>query len=128
MLRDIIDKTDKWGNNGKSGRIDPFVEIYDVSCPRDVLQLMGLVLSPTFSAGLRHDRPDDYMPRPDKKRSRSQEDRRVVLDTPDQLYPHLLALTLVPELGEEDSKAGYDRSVHHDLRLRRDQEARGAYK
>lgn len=22
---------DKWGNNGKTGRIDPFVEIYDVS-------------------------------------------------------------------------------------------------
>jgi len=31
MLQDIIDKADKWGDNGKAGRIDPFVEIYDVS-------------------------------------------------------------------------------------------------
>jgi hypothetical protein len=32
MLQDIIDKADKWGSDGKSGRIDPFTEIYDVSC------------------------------------------------------------------------------------------------
>jgi len=31
MLQDIIDKADKWGNGGKSGRIDPFIEVYDVS-------------------------------------------------------------------------------------------------
>lgn len=31
LLQDIISMADKWGNNGKTGRIDPFVEIYDVS-------------------------------------------------------------------------------------------------
>ena len=31
LLQDITDKADKWGNDGKSGRIDPFTEIYDVS-------------------------------------------------------------------------------------------------
>jgi len=30
LLQDIIDKADKWGNDGKNGRIDPFTEIYDV--------------------------------------------------------------------------------------------------
>ena len=31
LLQDIISMADKWGDNGKTGRIDPFVEIYDVS-------------------------------------------------------------------------------------------------
>jgi hypothetical protein len=31
LMQDITDKADKWGNDGKSGRIDPFTEIYDVS-------------------------------------------------------------------------------------------------
>jgi cytochrome P450 len=31
MLHDIADSADKWGNNGKDGRIDPFTEIYHVS-------------------------------------------------------------------------------------------------
>jgi len=30
MLQDIIDRADKWGDNGKIGKIDPFIEIYDV--------------------------------------------------------------------------------------------------
>ena len=33
LLQDIIGKADKWGNDGKGGRIDPFVEIFDVSIP-----------------------------------------------------------------------------------------------
>ena len=32
LLDDITNKADKWGNDGKSGRIDPFNEIYAVSC------------------------------------------------------------------------------------------------
>ena len=31
LLQDITDEADKWGNDGKNGRIDPFTEIYDVS-------------------------------------------------------------------------------------------------
>lgn len=31
LLQDITEKADKWGNDGKTGRIDPFTEIYDVS-------------------------------------------------------------------------------------------------
>ena len=31
LLKDIVDKADKWGNDDKNGRIDPFTEIYDVS-------------------------------------------------------------------------------------------------
>ena len=31
LLEDIIDKADKWGNDGATGRIDPFTEVYDVS-------------------------------------------------------------------------------------------------
>lgn len=31
LLQDTIDKADKWGNGGENGRIDPFIEIYDVS-------------------------------------------------------------------------------------------------
>ena len=31
LLRDIFNKADKWGNDGKSGRIDPFTDVYDVS-------------------------------------------------------------------------------------------------
>ena len=30
LLQDIVDRADKWGNDGKNGRIDPFTEIYDV--------------------------------------------------------------------------------------------------
>ena len=31
LLQDITSRADKWGNDGKSGRINPFAEIYDVS-------------------------------------------------------------------------------------------------
>ena len=31
LLQGIIEKADKWGNDGKNGRIDPFTEVYDVS-------------------------------------------------------------------------------------------------
>ena len=31
MLQDIINRADKWGDDGKRGRIDPFTEVYDVS-------------------------------------------------------------------------------------------------
>ena len=31
LLQDITDKADRWGKDGKNGRIDPFAEIYDVS-------------------------------------------------------------------------------------------------
>ena len=64
LLQDVIDTADKWGNDGKSGRIDPFTELYDVSCPRDVHQSM---LSRMFSASFSHDRPHGCMPRPGKQ-------------------------------------------------------------
>ena len=31
LLQDITKNADKWGNDGKNGRIDPFTDIYDVS-------------------------------------------------------------------------------------------------
>jgi hypothetical protein len=31
LMQDIIDKANKWGNEGKSGRIDPFVEVHHVN-------------------------------------------------------------------------------------------------
>jgi len=31
MLQDVIKKADKWDNGAGTGRIDPFIEIYDVS-------------------------------------------------------------------------------------------------
>jgi hypothetical protein len=83
LLQDIIDKADKWGNDGKSGRIDPFTEVYDVSCPPDVCQFVLFMLIPRmFSASFPHDRPNGYMPRPGKKWSRSQEDPGAVSDPP----------------------------------------------
>jgi len=42
FLRDVIDKADRWGDDGKSGRIDPFTEIYDVS-PVSLEVQIGLV-------------------------------------------------------------------------------------
>jgi len=30
LLQDIVDKADRWGDDGKNGRIDPFTDIYDV--------------------------------------------------------------------------------------------------
>ena len=30
-MQDITGRSDRWGNDGKSGRIDPFNEVYDVS-------------------------------------------------------------------------------------------------
>ena len=33
-MEDVASEADKWGNGGKSGRIDPFTEIYDVGSYR----------------------------------------------------------------------------------------------
>ena len=118
MLQDIIDKADKWGNDGKSGRIDPFTEVYEVSRPRDVCQFVLLGLIPrTFSVSFRHDRPNGYMLRPGKKWSRSQEDPGAVSDPPDQRYSCFLALALVPEPCEEESEAGHHRIFRDALHL-----------
>jgi hypothetical protein len=67
LLQDTLDKADKWGNDGKSGRIDPFAEIYDVSCPCDVRQFVVLVLSRMFLGSFHHDHPNVCMPRPGKE-------------------------------------------------------------
>ena len=31
LLQDIANRADKWGNDGKTSRVDPFTEIYNVS-------------------------------------------------------------------------------------------------
>jgi len=31
LVHDITSMAEKWGNDGKNGRINPFIEIYDVS-------------------------------------------------------------------------------------------------
>ena len=42
MLQDIIDRADKWGNGGETGRIDPFNEVYDVSLSYTNLYSFGI--------------------------------------------------------------------------------------
>ena len=74
LLEDIIDRANKWGDHGKTGRIDPFTEVYDVSLYLETSTIFGSVLSFLLSARFRHDRPYDRMSRPSKERSRSQED------------------------------------------------------
>ena len=37
LLQDVIEKTDTWGNYGKTGKIDPYTEIHDVSRSRCTL-------------------------------------------------------------------------------------------
>ena len=69
LLQDIVDRADKWGNGGETGRIDPFTEVYDVS-PFVALRFWtGAELSLALSARFRHDCPYDHMSRPDKERS-----------------------------------------------------------
>ena len=45
MLQDMIENADKWGNNSKTGRIDPYAEIYDVSCIFSVHFFVGVKLA-----------------------------------------------------------------------------------
>ena len=59
LLQDIIGKADKWGDDSKIGRIDPFAEIYDMSLLEDMA--LGAVLSFLFLARSRHDSPYDHM-------------------------------------------------------------------
>ena len=96
MLQDVVDKADKWGDDGTAGRIDPFTEVYEVRAFLEERLALGLSLRLPLSASFRHDRPHDRMSRPDKERSRSQEDRRSVHEIPDQWHPRLLAPALVP--------------------------------
>jgi hypothetical protein len=57
LLQDIIGVADKWGNNGKSGRIDPFVEIYEVCVfLRESTLSIPYQISLPFPARLPHDR------------------------------------------------------------------------
>ena len=46
MLQDIINKAGKWGNGSRTGRIDPFTEVYNV-CPQFfvVYTIFGRALS-----------------------------------------------------------------------------------
>ena len=46
LLQDMVEKAEKWGNDGKTGRIDPFNEIYDVSCIFCVHFSLGVELAP----------------------------------------------------------------------------------
>ena len=126
LVQDIADRMDKWGGDGKTGRIDPFTEVYNVSLFfRNIF--LEILLSFPLSARLRHDRPHDRMSRPGEERSRPQEGRRTVHGLPDQHHPRLLALTLVPQSGNGGKKGGHYRAVHDSLHLRREEEARRAY-
>ena len=60
---------EEWGDDGRTGRIDPFTEVYDVSLFFKTNVILGLALSILLSAGVRHDRPHDRMSRPSEKRS-----------------------------------------------------------
>lgn len=50
LLQDVIGKADKWGNDGKNGRIDPFVEVFDVSTSLVTFVSPDCVLSDLFSS------------------------------------------------------------------------------
>ena len=60
LLQGIAEKADKWGNDGKNGRIDPFTEIYDVGFLWHVF--LGPVPNLPFSVRVHHDRPYDHLP------------------------------------------------------------------
>jgi len=62
LLHDIIGNADKWGNDGESGIIDPFTEIYDVSPILQNEHFGGRSQRLSFLARFRHDRPYGYMP------------------------------------------------------------------
>lgn len=59
LLEDIIGKADKWGSNGK---IDPFVEIYDVRASFTT-EYVSLDAEFSLSARFRHDRSIDNVQR-----------------------------------------------------------------
>jgi len=52
LLQDIIDRADKWGNHGKTGRIDPFTEVYDVSLFLGNISCFGVGVELSFSSFL----------------------------------------------------------------------------
>ena len=68
LLQDITKNADKWGNDGKNGRIDPFTDIYDVSFFAGLF-LGGSVLISCPSAHFCHDRPHGHLSRPCKERN-----------------------------------------------------------
>jgi len=52
LLQDIFNKADRWGNDGKSGRTDPFTDVYDVSLITAYVFRIGVefVLFSSFSS------------------------------------------------------------------------------
>ena len=60
LLQDITGMADKWGSDGENGRIDPFVEIFEVSIS---LATRFSVSRPEFSCPARpsYDRPYCHM-------------------------------------------------------------------
>ena len=54
LLRDVTDAADKWD---KSGRIDPFTEIYDVGILNQIYILSRPFAELPFLARFPHDRP-----------------------------------------------------------------------
>lgn len=55
LLQDVLCEAEKWGNDGKSGRIDPFVEIFDVRIPLEIHIFSGLRAEFSFPARVPHD-------------------------------------------------------------------------
>ena len=67
LLQDTIAKGDKWGNDGEGGRIDPFIEIYDVRTFSKTCTFLAIGdESFPCPARSRHDRPFDGMSRAGK--------------------------------------------------------------
>ena len=67
LLQDIKSRTDKWGNGGKNGRIDSFIEVYDVSFfSRHTFYRIGAEFA--LSARFPHDRSYDRLSRPGEER------------------------------------------------------------
>jgi hypothetical protein len=66
LLKDIIDKADRWGNDGESGRIDPFIEIFDVTIFPTTYIFSGHCAELSFPDRFLHDNPYGYMSRFDE--------------------------------------------------------------
>ena len=93
LFQDIRAKADKWGDGG---RIDPFVEIFDVSTSLQTHDLSVPRAESLFPARFLHDRPYGHVSRDDQERCRFQETYWAGMDLHDRCDSHRLDHTLVP--------------------------------
>ena len=67
LFQDMVTKANKWGNDGASGRIDPFTEIFDASIFLTKRSPFESHADFSFPARFLHDRPYGHVSRYDKE-------------------------------------------------------------